>query len=1160
MANTTTQFTIKINGTNQLVELNDLLQTNVRSLGDLKEQQDLLQQAFDQADYGSAAFNQLQSSLRDVNSEIKTVEESIEGLTFSEKLQGAAQAVGAVGSAFAFASTSVQAFGDENGRTAEEIQKLETKIQAIQQGFTTFSELTASFTEKNGLFKRSLDFIGKGFNAAGIGATGFGKVTRIAIASTGIGLLITAIGLIASNFDKIKEKIAPLIKALDPLFNTLRNIASFFTGGLIDNATTNAVATSIEETNKRIEKIQIDADKKLDNLSKLSAGRFETALTLVNKQAEVQAKKIADTYEETKKGLESVFKTIIKLNEDGSQLFADPELANDAETYISLIKAVFATTEEGSTESQIRIQGLILEFDRLTKGLKEGKDSSSDFFSALAEQPTLVRDLQNFIDESTPKLVDGLSKLADIQTKGAEIQSNISQRSLEIQKLRTSVFATEVENYKELVLFLTQITKLASTKGTDVLFEQINAQLKNLARNVQIPEIQAIFNGKFFKDLKESKGGILFSGEQLFVIEQINEYLKQIDNLTTKQLTDLATQLDIQGALEEKTKIILKDSVTTVTTGGDLVGVFEAINKEVDSYNLTSGAAFKQGTREILSSVAKIAREFINIKTEVIFANKELEKYNKLLEFDKAIESIDRFKSGVKLSVDEIDRLAQILPDIDFTQALAVQPFEKQNEILKEIAQKEIDLANERLTTNLKFVKTTGEANNLIKDTNKQIEEITKNTNDTLNANNLLKKQYQDQLDILEEQYEIDKLLYDSVKPIKTYKQKLDATNKVLEAEQRQSKLIEERFEKETEGLAESDERYKISAKNKEIAIEKLGIETKKRLEEIDEEFFVLITDNILNIKDSIQQIFDSVYQGQTEAIDRQITLNQYAIDTLTEQISAIQEQISFIDEIINKRKQAIDELQAAAETATGGQREEILKQLDAEVKRTKDLVKEKKALQKQEENAVKSQQKLEKENQKLAAQSIVIQAKQAVAAQVLGIAQTGVAIATIAASSARQDFTFGIATVASIIAVTAALTANIIGIASSLKNLKVAQENPLLKAEGGYTGASTLRPDETGEKPMYHTVQLHEQEWVAPRWMTQSPKYGSLINELEQTRVRGFAQGGSPVPLRQIDVDANQEINLLLRANLNKPVFVAVTDINDGQSRVNVIENRARF
>ena len=131
MANNTTQFTIKINGKEELVTLDKLINQNVTSLGQLKEQQDLLQQAFDQADYGTAAFNELQSELRDVNTQIKVIDESVADLTIGEKFEGITRIVGAVGGVFAFASTSVQAFGDENSKTAEQLQKLEVQIAAI---------------------------------------------------------------------------------------------------------------------------------------------------------------------------------------------------------------------------------------------------------------------------------------------------------------------------------------------------------------------------------------------------------------------------------------------------------------------------------------------------------------------------------------------------------------------------------------------------------------------------------------------------------------------------------------------------------------------------------------------------------------------------------------------------------------------------------------------------------------------------------------------------------------------------------------------------------------------------------------------------------------------------------------------------------------------
>jgi len=58
--------------------------------------------------------------------------------------------------------------------------------------------------------------------------------------------------------------------------------------------------------------------------------------------------------------------------------------------------------------------------------------------------------------------------------------------------------------------------------------------------------------------------------------------------------------------------------------------------------------------------------------------------------------------------------------------------------------------------------------------------------------------------------------------------------------------------------------------------------------------------------------------------------------------------------------------------------------------------------------------------------------------------------------------------------------------------------------AEGGffegYTGSSSFFKDETGERPV-GLVKLHEKEWTAPRWMTQSPRLANTFEYLENVR-----------------------------------------------------------
>ena len=72
-----------------------------------------------------------------------------------------------------------------------------------------------------------------------------------------------------------------------------------------------------------------------------------------------------------------------------------------------------------------------------------------------------------------------------------------------------------------------------------------------------------------------------------------------------------------------------------------------------------------------------------------------------------------------------------------------------------------------------------------------------------------------------------------------------------------------------------------------------------------------------------------------------------------------------------------------------------------------------------------------------------------------------------------------------------------------------------------GFTGDSSLPPDETGERPIGN-VKLHQKEWVAPRWMTENPKTANVIGYLESVRTGktkpmadgGFADSNTTTPV----------------------------------------------
>lgn len=82
-------------------------------------------------------------------------------------------------------------------------------------------------------------------------------------------------------------------------------------------------------------------------------------------------------------------------------------------------------------------------------------------------------------------------------------------------------------------------------------------------------------------------------------------------------------------------------------------------------------------------------------------------------------------------------------------------------------------------------------------------------------------------------------------------------------------------------------------------------------------------------------------------------------------------------------------------------------------------------------------------------------------------------------------------------------------GISAATTGVQIATIASQKFAEGGFTGDGSYK-DETGHKV---AGIVHNDEWVAPKWMVESPKFGGVINQLENARRKGFAQGGFTSP-----------------------------------------------
>lgn len=148
------------------------------------------------------------------------------------------------------------------GQQSEDVEKTLLKVQsamALSQGLQSVGESIDSFKQLGAVLK-STSAVQKVMTAAtaayafvnGAATTGL-KLFRAALIGTGIGAIVVGLGLLISNFDKVKQTIMKVIPGLSSV--------SDFIGGIV-NAVTDFVGATSDAT-RALDKLKENADKTL---------------------------------------------------------------------------------------------------------------------------------------------------------------------------------------------------------------------------------------------------------------------------------------------------------------------------------------------------------------------------------------------------------------------------------------------------------------------------------------------------------------------------------------------------------------------------------------------------------------------------------------------------------------------------------------------------------------------------------------------------------------------------------------------------------------------------------------------------------------------------------------------------------------------------------
>jgi hypothetical protein len=172
-------------------------------------------------------YKQLQAEVVKYKKTIIDVDSAIDSMSTKGRNMQAALQLGSTITAGYGALTGVQAL---LGQESENLTKSLVKLQAVQALLASLEEIRGALEKESFLMQKAktlqtwLLTTATGAYATVVGtSTGAMKLFKIALASTGIGLFIVALGAVVANFDKLKTKAAEVSAKFQDAYKSFAN-------------------------------------------------------------------------------------------------------------------------------------------------------------------------------------------------------------------------------------------------------------------------------------------------------------------------------------------------------------------------------------------------------------------------------------------------------------------------------------------------------------------------------------------------------------------------------------------------------------------------------------------------------------------------------------------------------------------------------------------------------------------------------------------------------------------------------------------------------------------------------------------------------------------------------------------------------------------------
>jgi len=538
-------FTLKVNGIDQ----------TIKSIDDLDKSIEQLEDTLKSAEFGSTQFKAIEQDLIKARSAKEDLDKSLEGRGAEKRLQGLVGIAESLGGAFAIASQASALFGKEN----TEIAAAEAKAQqalAVVMGIRAIKE---------GLLNSALErklVLEKAAAAGTVILNTVNKAFNLTLSMNPIGLVVTALGLLVVGVMAAIGPIKKLISSFDFLndaaeatMDTLRNVASFLTGGLIDDAATSKTRDNADKVIKAFDDVnsagnqQIAASKR--RLSLMEAQGATEAQLLAQKK-KINAEEVASR--------QAAIAQLLKLQA------MDGELDDEKKKKLAELQTAIKDLNNQAQIDQAAYNKKVADDqkaanEKAAEKQKERKDKYNEH----------AKEMLDAAKEADKKTIELRQKAELDAIKDEEVKA---QRTLQIQQENAN---------KELQI---QINKYASkknlTKEEQKYLESLYAQQKQM-QATQAGETQALLDDQA-KVRKEKDAA--FEKELKDIKDQA--FLMSIEDQKVRAQTELQLQLDSQIAE-------INASELTETQKGEKIAAVREVN---DAQKKEQDAAFKQKDME----------------------------------------------------------------------------------------------------------------------------------------------------------------------------------------------------------------------------------------------------------------------------------------------------------------------------------------------------------------------------------------------------------------------------------------------------------------------------------------------------------------------------------------------------------------------------------